>query len=979
MATSGMDPAFGQAISALASGVSNLPESYAAGQKHLLAQQVAAFNQMDKDRRFGIDKPLKEAQTRYHTANAVEKEGSNLAAELFPELSRKFLRPVKGLNGEPDRIEFNNDPAVMADVIANLTRRGLNPENVIGGYRKAVAGQLAAASKPGTSMPSANAQISASRIGDDFAATKSSIFSVEDRDAVAAAAEKAAMGRVTAAQDGAWKRAQLAAETSKANAATTQAGLDARAAAALKNRQEIEAARAARVSTSGGRISAELVNLVEGKNPMGGTDGFANVDVDALVPINKDEKFEDFTTRVAPIKRIYADEFYRVYRTTNPPDAAAARAAARAAATAAVSRMSATPPAGTPAAAAAAPAAAPGATAAAPAAATPADAIVATTTPPPAATAYAAPTFSDPAQNIANARLDQIAASLNMSRQDLLELAKQQGMSVEEYVKSVNTPAAEPPEEPADLIDPSVVQNSGYTNLDTLRTPDTKPDIGSGILPAADRLAALTEPAAAVSGLPVSPLDSMPQEQSLDVPPASPEEMQLQTERENMTPEVRAAYDKIKADNEAKLNTPWTPPPLDQKRVDELMEQYRVEHAWRVADNEFLRENTELPGEAPAAPAAEAQAAPAATPAQAVVAPAPVQPAQPAAPVDPLETPGMLAGTSRGFPHPYHLNNFGKPDPLAKIAPGVQYGNTYDTAFQSSPVDNSDAWFTEAIRESQTKDLKGIGMPKEAVVDSKKYAPSDYLYKPDVVEQVMQEAGIDRKSHFGRRVEELHREKYSLMNSIASMSTPGAELTGATKDLSERLIRLNQKIDSIMNNPYAKISPSAALIVEDFVNTPGLVVNSLSDVPNEANRKYVLKQSEVIHLLKTFTNVTPLPNGNFSVLYPMPTKDNQFVSKLVGQTSRYYSTSTPANATAGQYIDGERMFAAFDRAHADVQKLFIREGRLGMKPGDSLARTLVNLTIRSNMEIAKAGQSGLLDELATPRNWFQGVIQYPFK
>jgi hypothetical protein len=938
MATSGMDPAFGQAISALASGVSNLPESYAAGQRHLLAQQVAAFNQMDKDRNFGINKPLKEAQTRYHTAKSVEAEGSNLAAELFPELSRKLLRPVRGLNGEPDRIEFNDDPTVLADVMTNLTRRGINADNTINAYRGGVAGQLAAASKPGTSMPSANAQIAASRIGKDFGATTSSVFSVEDRDAVASEKERAAKDRLTTAQDGAWKRAQLSSDTSKANTETSQRGQDARTAATLKNQQEIAAARLeAGVGVTGRRetaISPEVMRLVEGETLADGRKvGGLAASVLGLIPTGS-------TVNINDARNVYAQAFYQAYRSVNPPNAPAAAQAAEAAARNFITGGSAAPAAATP---------APGASAAAPAATTPAAAIVATTPPPPAATAYAAPAFSDPAQNIANARLDQIAASLNMSRQDLVELAKQQGMSVEEYVRSVNTPAAEPEavEEPANLIDPAIVQNSGYTNLDTLRTPDTKTDLGAGIIPAADRLVDATRPA--------SPLD-----------PNSNEDLLSQ-----ITPEQQAILAEHNAQNPAQVlsmnaEPDLSVPPASPEEMARLTAEQEAGPAAAVARGRKGK------GKGKGKKGKNAPAA-AAAPAASPVAEAAVQSG------DPLTQPNLLTGTNRGFPHPYHLNNFGKPDPLAATAPGTAYGNTYDTAFQPTPVDNSNAVLLSSITEGQTKPLNNIGLPRESVIDSRKYKPSDYLYKPDAVEQVMQASGIDRKSALGSRVEELHREKFVLMNSIASSSTPGTELTGGTQELIERLTKLNQKIDSITNNPYAKISPSAALIVEDFVNTPGLVVNSLSEIPNEANRKYVLKQSEVIHLLKTFTNVTPLPNGNFSVLYPMPTKDNQFVSKLLGQTSRYYATSTPDGAKPSGYIDGEKMFAAFDRAHADVQKLFIRDGKLGMKPGDSLARTLVNLTIRSNMEIAKAGQAGLLDELATPRNWFQGLIQYPFK
>ena len=992
MATSGMDPAFNDAITKVAAGISGLPDSYAAGQKHLLAQQIAAFNQEDKNRNYNLKKPLTEAQTRYHTAKAVETEQGTLAAELFPELSRRFLKPVRGLNGEPDRIEFNNDPAVMADVVSNLTRRGINPENVINAYRSGLAGQLAAASKPGTSMPSPNAQIAASRIGKDFGATASSIFSVEDRDAVKSAAEKAAMGRVTAQQDAAWKRAELASNTSKENTKTSQQGQDARTAAGIKSRQEIAAARlqagvGTRKETS---ISPEVMRLVEGDPlPDGKRVGGLSSAVIQLAPKDAKGKTREGWDPT-PARKVYSDAWYAAYRSTNPPNAPAAHEAAIKAAKDFIDGGERPTTAGTP-----------GATTSAPA--SPAAAITGISPTPPAATAYAAPTFSDPAENIANARLDQIAASLGMSRQDLVELAKQQGMSVEDYVKSVNTPAQEPaapPEEPANLLNPAAIERSMYP--DSIRTPDTVPNLGEGVLPSAGRLVDATTPASAVSGgldpnrKPVSPLDAIYGTSDAEVPPAPPEEMARLTaferERSGLTPEQQAIYDRNAQQTSNYLNSP----PNIIGLQDDGVAQYDAAVSYNQQDREARRmapgENPAAAVTAPAAAAITQPAAAVATPAAAVAAPQAASAAEYAAadrafvaedngqpaPFDPWKTAGMLAGTNRGLPHPAHIFN-SKTDPMTLTAPGISFGNTFENAMTTTPVDNSDALLLSSVIESQKIPFNNIGLPKEFVKDSRTYKPADYLYKPDAVEQFMQQTGIDRKSHFGRRVEELQREKFSLMNSVASMSRPGSEVSGGMKDITERLTRLNQKIDSIMKNPYAKISPSAALLVEDFVNTPGLVVNSLSQIPNEENRKYVLKQSEVVHLLKTFTNVTPLPNGNFSVLYPMPTKDNQFVSKLIGQTSRYYATETPDNTMASQYVDGEKMFAAFDRAHLDVQKLFIRDGKLGMKPGDSLARTLVNLTIRSNMEIAKAGQAGLLDELATPRNWFQGLIQYPFK
>ena len=945
MATSGMDPAFGQAISALASGVSGLPETYAAGQKHLLAQQIAAFNQADKDRNFGIKKPLAEAQTRFHNAKATSIESENTAKALFPELSQSFLIPVKGLNGEPDRIAFNDDPKVMARVVSNLTAQGKNPEQVINAFRSGLAGHLAAASKPGTSMPSANAQIASSRIGKDFGATASSIFSVEDRDAVKSAAEKAAMGRVTAQQDAAWKRASLAASTSTANNERTLAGTNARAAASIQARNEATLARLNKPGAGGaGKVTVDIVNKVEGKD-LGGYDGFANIDVNELVPkASAEEKLDAYTARTGPIKQAYADAFYANYRTSN--DAAAARAAGRAAARAAISAPAAT----SGPAAATSGVVAPGATtAAAPVEASPAAAVTATAAPAPTAAAYAGPGFTNPSQNIIDATDDQIAAALGTTRDELRALAQQQGMSTQQYAAAVNTPASESEtpaqvltEEPANLIDPQMVQNAAFSNI---RTPDTVPDLSSSNISAADRLVEMTRPA--------SPLD-----------PTSTADLVSQ-----ITPEQQAILAKYDAENPAQTlslnsdNPDLSVPPASPEEMARLTAEQEAGPAAAVAGGRKGKGK----GKGKKGKNAPADAtAPVASP----VAEAAVQSG------DPLTQPNFLTGTNRGFPHPYHLANSPR-QPGTETMPGVEFtGNTYETAMDFKFTDNSDALFMADIKAKQkatTESLFSTAIPKQDLAGGVKTNPSDYLYKPDAVEQVMNESGIDRKSAFGKRVEELHREKFSLMNSVASMSAPGMASAGLQKETMDRLTKLNQKIDEITNNPYAKISPSAALLVQDFVNAPGLVVNSLSDVPNPENAKYVLKQSEVVHLLKTFTNVTVKPDGSYSVQYPIDgnTESNPTLSRI-------YSTAGEA-VTGGRYVDGDRMFAAFDRAHKEVKDLFIREGRLGMKPGDSLARTLVNLTISSNKEIAASGKVGLLDPMAQPTNMFQGALQQAVK
>ncbi|CAB4145814.1 hypothetical protein UFOVP477_45 [uncultured Caudovirales phage] len=991
MATSGIDPAFGQAISALASGVSGLPETYAAGQKHLLAQQIAAFNQADKDRNFGIKKPLTEAQTRFHNAKATSIESENTARALFPELSQSFLIPVKGLNGEPDRMAFNDDPRVMARVVSNLTAQGRNPEQVINAYRSGLAGHLAAASKPGTSMPSPDAQIAASRIGKDFGATASSIFSVGDRNAVKATAEKEAMARVTAQQAAAWDRANLAATTSTANNVRGITATNSRAAASIQARNEAALARLNKPGAGGaGKITVDIVNKVEGKD-LGGYDGFANIDVNEIVPKSSEkETLEAYTARTGPIKQAYADAFYANYRTSN--DAAAARAAGRAAAKAHIAAPAASGPA-----AAASGVVAPGATTAA----APAAAVTAAAAPAPTDPAYASSRFSNPSQNIIDATDDQIAASLNLSRDELRALATEQGISTVDYHKAVTTPAQEGPvepvaAEPADLLDPSVAGNAFYH--DSGRTPDTIPNLGESTIPSADRLvnATNTRPGQVLEAgrQPASPLDKF-------LPPAAPEDSTVlsydeavaynQAERpveytatgvrgrSNLTPEQQAIYDAKAAETAAGLAKPFdkTVPksfPVPQEQVPpaspEEMARLAAEEANPAAavsgGKKGKGKGKGKKGKAPAP--TEPSVAPAAVAASPVAEAATKE-------QNLLNETNFLTGTNRGNPHPYNL--YSRPDPGTSTMPTIEFtGNTYATAMDYKLADNSDAVFLKAIKEKQRSTSEGLfstAIPKEYLIGSTQPKPSDYLYKPDAVEQVMVNSGVDRKSAFGKRIEELQREKYSLMNSVASQSGPAMAANGLSNGLQERVMNVNRKIDEMMNNPYAKISPSAALLVQDFINAPGLVVNSLSDIPNPENAKYVLKQSEVVHLLKTFTNVAIKPDGSYSVQYPI---DGNAESNPT--LSRVYSTAGEA-VTGGRYVDGDRMFAAFDKAHKEVKDLFIREGRLGMKPGDSLARTLVNLTISSNKEIAASGKVGLLDPMAKPTNMFQGALQQAVK
>lgn len=974
MATLGMDPAIGQTISQLSSAVSGLPESYAAGQRHLLAQQIADFNQRDKDRTYAMNQPLKAAQTRYHTAKAEETEGALAAAEVFPMLSRKLLIPVRGMQaGEPDRIAFNEDPAVMADVVSSLVRQGKNPNQVIEAFRSGVAAQMAAAPLKSTGLPSPTYQALSGRIGKDFASTTTSTFGIPDRDSKLAEQITAASGRITQQQQGAWERASLAATTSRENNAATIAAGNSRSAASIIAANERNAARLAaqnaKVNANGQKpppLNIGIINEVEGTSAAG-SDGLASRDVDALY--DPASEGYDEAKRTA-YKTLYAEKFYEAYRQKNPPDAAFAREAARSAVTTAISSgviPTTTAATDTPAGAVVAPAAT-GTAATAPG--SPAAAIVATA--PGAAPAAPIASYSNPSSNMIDATDDQIAASLGMTRDDLRTLAAQQGMSTVEYAKAVNTPAQEvpvPPEEPV------------------VRTPGETPNLAQSNISAADALVAATAPSA--TPLPASPLDAEVAP-NLDVPPASPEEMARLTAEQNSPAAAVSGKVKPTKHNQEVGTEPNKPSgPVERLKTPEptkLVQNAEVgpggtrktvkgDSLFSIAKSEGttiaalakengLNLNAVLKGgeslKIPSSAKTPKKEQPYDT-TQGVYLPSQAEQdtlrmenenGAPPAEQSPAD---FLAGTNRGMPTQESLM-YSKVDPQTAAMPSVAYnGKTWEEAMQPTMVDNSAAFFAKGLGDKAYKPRELIGMPKEAVLDPKKYNPADYLYKPDDVTAFLNSNNIDKGTPYGKRVEELLREKFSLMNSLASSDKMSGDLA-YQKELGGRIQHIDRKIASLSANKIARVSPTVALLQEDFLKAPGLIVNSFDGV-KESDRKYVLKRSEVLHLLNTFTNVTVRPDGEFSVAYPTTMQKETIVTNNMPMPNRFYSTKAELEP-GSKYIDGDTMFAAFDKAHPEIHKMFIRDGRLGMKPGDSLARTLVRLTILGNKEIEKTAISG---------------------
>ncbi len=878
MATLGMDPSIGNALSQLATGVSGLPDQYAAGQRHLLQVKNQEFDQFDKDRNFRIREPLIKAQTDLATAKGANEAAKGTAVKLYPELFKRALIPIAGVNGEPNRIGLSEDPEAVAALFAGLTAGGTNPNTTVQGMRNYAAGQYAASPTSSTnSAPSFDRGGAAARIGSNIPLTTGSVASAADRDKVLADKEAAAM-----------KRSELAAATSRANNSATIEAANDRAVLGATVSQETaansldERARQANnrgaagaPGSGGGRVggeypvSADTVSLVMGDGS--GLKGFANNDVDARIPQNEGEPTAAYTARTAPEKEKYARKFYEVFRLTR--DAAKSREAARAT----IGVAEADSPAST----------------------------VSSGATPAAVEPYSPVARSNPSQVLLDAQEFKIANQYGMTLEELRNFAAENNMTVQQYIEAVNTPAQEAPVEPeaaagAGPTPVGMIEQSPSNALASTLGAHQSQNVSNLIASVNQGQGPMTQTIGAIpggSGVAGVPSRMMPDPANAVATPqvAQPAGSQVAQAATGEDPRLTAI--------------------LRQRQISEL-------------------EQAAGPQEQPASMVAQG--------------------------ID-----EAMGGTQWREPAPVGREYRVLPDPMLDVAPGRKTGDTWETSMLSTPVDNSDAILMKGVGDRAIK-ARAIEIPKESVLDTKTYKPSDYLYSPDAVEQYMQSTGIDRKSAFGRRIEEMQREKFSLMNSVAGSGAGG--VVSGNQYSAERLSKLNREIEELTNSPLAKVSPSAALMVKDFVEAPGLVVNSLSDVQPE-NQKYVLKQSEVIQLLNTFTNVTPKADGTYSVMYPIGGQ-----SESSETLSRVYSDAAEA-ATSSQYVDGERMFAAFDRAHPEIVSLFIRQGKLGMKPGDSLARTLVNLRIKSNLEIAKSGSEGKLDEASKPSNWFQGAVQ----
>jgi len=146
---------------------------------------------------------------------------------------------------------------------------------------------------------------------------------------------------------------------------------------------------------------------------------------------------------------------------------------------------------------------------------------------------------------------------------------------------------------------------------------------------------------------------------------------------------------------------------------------------------------------------------------------------------------------------------------------------------------------------------------------------------------------------------------------------------GSQDAVTQRLIAIDKKLKELKDNPFARISPSAAMLDHLTIWGAGkYYIEDASKIPDPAQRALFIDKKELMFLLKNPT-VVGGPNGPEAV----------------------YKTSD------GRYLPEEHVFRDFDKYHEKLSNYFIQEGMFDMKPGDSLARKLFQLKVSADKEI----------------------------
>lgn len=376
---------------------------------------------------------------------------------------------------------------------------------------------------------------------------------------------------------------------------------------------------------------------------------------------------------------------------------------------------------------------------------------------------------------------------------------------------------------------------------------------------------------------------------------------------------------------------------------------------------------TPLVAPPPAAPVAPAASAPAVS-APAPVAPAPVAPA-PAAPAGPIAEPSTPAAA------------VSQPEQMT----AEQGDAAYRQATGQDDIDEFDG-IGVGVKDSKTKDAspgkqKQTGKP--LLANDKPIAPADTLSDPtllygrrpvpatnataqmvrDIDSYVNSEDGINSKTArtpFENQFVSLYKELKSYAKFIDTRRTElapkgiRAEIefnSSFAKDADiayaqQKVNEINEKIRFLMERPFARISPSAAMLDQFafYGDDPSraYIMPSVSSVPPESRGNHVTP-NEIRFLLQG-----AMANGTFisGEMGNNPTLSVLAEKALSGDLSDVYY-DVPGRGK----VPAEEVFRQFDTENAGLERRVIKNGDLNMKPGDSLARTLFNLHLLANKEI----------------------------
>jgi len=216
---------------------------------------------------------------------------------------------------------------------------------------------------------------------------------------------------------------------------------------------------------------------------------------------------------------------------------------------------------------------------------------------------------------------------------------------------------------------------------------------------------------------------------------------------------------------------------------------------------------------------------------------------------------------------------------------------------------------------------QAAGSPSGSNAPSTEKTPFEKLYTSLIEEKRRLSKSLMKDSSYGSTG---GLESGIIQNKDGTMyETMTRKTIGSQDAVTQRLIAIDKKLKEITNSPFARISPSAAILDHLTIDGAGkYYIEDASKIPDPTKRGLFIDKKELMFLLQN-PIVVGGPNGPEAV----------------------YKTSD------GKYLSEGVVFRDFDKHHEKLSNYFIQEGMFDMKPGDSLARKLFQLKVSADKEI----------------------------